>query len=90
MACRPDHTPQIKRINRMIGQLGGIKNMIEEEVYCPEILIQTKAVSSALRSLETSLLEGHLSGCVSDSFEAGTDSDKKIEELLQIFKTRLK
>tara|TARA_X000000950_G_C13709688_1_gene575656 strand:- start:285 stop:557 length:273 start_codon:yes stop_codon:yes gene_type:complete len=90
MACKPDHTPQIKRINRMIGQLGGIKNMIEEEVYCPEILIQTKAVSSALRSLETSLLEGHLSGCVSDSFEVGKGSDKKIEELLQIFKTRLK
>ena len=90
MACKPDHTPQIKRINRMIGQLGGIKNMIEEEVYCPEILIQTKAVSSALRSLETSLLEGHLSGCVSDSFEVGEGSDRKIEELLQIFKTRLK
>ena len=90
MACRPDHTPQIKRINRMIVQLGGIKNMIEEEVYCPEILIQTKAVSSALRSLETSLLEGHLNGCVSESFEAGEGSEKKIEELLQIFKTRLK
>jgi hypothetical protein len=32
MACKPDHTPQIKRINRMIGQLGGIKKMIEEGV----------------------------------------------------------
>ena len=42
----------------MIGQLGGVKKMIEDGVYCPEILIQTKAVSSALRSLETSLLEG--------------------------------
>ena len=90
MACKPDHTDQIKRINRMIGQLGGVKKMIEEGVYCPEILIQTKAVSSALRSLETSLLEGHLNGCVTDAFNSGKGQDIKVEELLQIFKTRIK
>tara|TARA_Y100000389_G_C17341072_1_gene453366 strand:- start:1 stop:273 length:273 start_codon:yes stop_codon:yes gene_type:complete len=90
MACKPDHTPQIQRINRMIGQLSGIKKMIDDGVYCPEILIQTKAVSSALRSLETSLLSGHLDGCVSESFKSGIGRDKKIEELLHIFKTRIK
>jgi CsoR family transcriptional regulator, copper-sensing transcriptional repressor len=90
MACKPDHTPQIKRINRMIGQLGGIKKMIEEGVYCTDILIQTKAISSALRSLETSLLEGHLKGCVSEAFETGKGREKKIDELLQVFKTRIK
>ena len=90
MACKPDHTSQIKRINRMVGQLGGIKKMIEEGVYCPEILIQTKAVSSALRSLETSLLEGHLNGCVNESFETGEGRHEKVDELLQIFKTRIK
>ena len=90
MECKPDHTPQIKRLNRMIGQLGGIKKMIEDGVYCPEILIQTKAVSSALRSLETSLLEGHLNGCVTEAISSGLDKDKKLEELLHIFKTRIK
>ena len=90
MACKPDHTDQIKRINRMIGQLGGVKKMIEDGVYCPEILIQTKAVSSALRSLETSLLEGSLKGCVTDAFETGEDQEIKVNELLQIFKTRIK
>ena len=90
MACKPNHTDQIKRINRMIGQLGGVKKMIEEGVYCPEILIQTKAVSSALRSLETSLLEGHLKGCVTEAFDSGKNQDKKVNELLQIFKTRIK
>ena len=90
MACKPDHTDQIKRINRMIGQLGGVKKMIEEGFYCPEILIQTKAVSSALRSLETSLLEGHLKGCVTEAFNSSKGEDQKIEELLQIFKTRIK
>ena len=90
MACKPDHRPQLQRINRMIGQLNGIKRMIDDEVYCPEILIQTKAVSSALRSLETSLLEGHLNGCVSEALSSGKGKDKKLDELLSIFKTRIK
>ena len=90
MDCKPDHRPQIQRINRMIGQLNGVKRMIEEGIYCPEILIQTKAVSSALRSLETSLLEGHLTGCVTEAITSGKDRENKIEELIAIFKTRIK
>ena len=86
----PNHSPEIKRINRMIGQLEGVKRMIQEGVYCPEILIQTKAVSSALRSMETSLLEGHINHCVKTSIETGKDPDKKINELVSIFKTRIK
>ena len=90
MGCKPDHSNQLGRINRMIGQLGGVKKMIEDGVYCPEILIQTKAVSSALRSLETSLLEGHLKGCVQEAIASGVDKEKKINELVGIFKTRIK
>ncbi len=90
MACKPDHGPQIQRINRMVGQLNGVKRMIEEGVYCPEILIQTKAVSSALRSLETALLEGHIHHCVSEAIRTGKGKDEKIDELLSIFKTRIK
>ena len=90
MATKPDHNAEINRINRMIGQLEGVKKMISEQVYCPEILIQTKAISSALRSLETSLLENHINHCVKNSFETGNDSDKKIEELIVLFKTRIK
>lgn len=74
----------------MIGQLNGIKRMIDEKVYCPEILIQTKAISSAIRSLETSLLEGHINHCVKEAFEKQKDMDKKTEELIHIFKSRLK
>ena len=92
MACNkhPNHSAEITRINRMIGQLQGIKRMIEDNTYCPEILIQTKAISSALRSLETSILEKHIKSCVAEAFETGHEVDKKTEELIQIFKTRIK
>ena len=93
MAHEPDHLSEIRRINRIIGQLEGVKRMIEEKVYCPEILLQTKAVSSAIRSLQTKLLEGHINHCVKNSFESNSsseDSEKKIKELIELFKVRIK
>lgn len=90
MACNPDHSDQLKRINRMIGQLEGIKKMINDNTYCPKILIQTKAISSALRSLETNMLEKHIKSCVSNAIESGVGAEEKTQELLDIFKTRIK
>lgn len=90
MACNPDHTDQIKRINRIIGQLEGVKRQIEGNTYCPKILIQTKAVSSAVRSLETNLLEKHINSCVKDAIKSGKGAKEKTEELISIFKTRIK
>jgi len=90
MSICPDHRAEIKRINRIQGQLEGIKRMINEGVYCPEILIQTKAISSAIRSLETSLLEGHMNHCLMGAAGNENDLQSKIEELKLIFKTRLK
>ena len=86
----PDHKNEINRINRVIGQLEGVKKMIEDQVYCPEILIQTKAISSALRGLETSLLEKHINHCVKNAIESKKNSSQKIDELVNIFKTRIK
>ena len=57
----PSHNEQLPRINKIIGQLNGIKKMIEENRYCPEIITQLKAVSSACQSTEALLLEKHLS-----------------------------
>lgn len=90
MPCNPDHSDQIKRINRIIGQLEGVKRMIGANEYCPNILIQTKAISSAVRSLETNLLEKHINNCVKNALVSGTDADEKTQELISIFKTRLK
>jgi CsoR family transcriptional regulator, copper-sensing transcriptional repressor len=52
------------RINRIVGQVGGVKKMIEEEKYCVDILNQIAAVRSALDQLGVQLLTGHLEKCV--------------------------
>ena len=90
MSSCPDHSAELKRINRIQGQLEGVKRMINEGVYCPEILIQTKAISSAVRSLETALLEGHMNHCLMEAAGNEENLSAKIEELKQIFKTRIK
>lgn len=87
----PDHSNDIARLNRILGQIEGIKKMIEDKRYCVDILTQTKAVGSAIKGLEASILERHLHHCVSSAIEAKNknESQKKIEELLDLFTKRL-
>jgi DNA-binding FrmR family transcriptional regulator len=65
--------------------------MIEEGRYCPDILIQTRAVTSAIRSLEASLLERHLNHCVRSAFQSEDDNARqaKLAELVEIFRSRI-
>ena len=89
----PDHTKEITRIKRIKGQLDGIQKMIERGEYCIAILNQTKAVSSAVHSLETALLEKHIQHCVSGALSSDHDTqdrEKKIQELLSLFRKRMK
>lgn len=81
----PCHKGEIPRLNRVIGQLEGIKKMIETHRYCPDILIQLRAVRSAIRAVEGNILKAHLQSCVAQSFESHIDRDQKIEELKQLF-----
>lgn len=68
------------RLNRIQGQVRGIKGMIEREAYCDDILHQIIAVQSALDSVAKLLLETHLRSCVAERIQSG---DKKvIDELL--------
>jgi len=61
--------------------------MIEEHRYCPEIMTQTRAISSAVRSLEAKLLQRHLENCVRNAFKSGIkDGESKIEELVELFR----
>ena len=53
-----------KRINRIVGQVGGIKRMVEEDRYCVDILNQISAVRSALDALGVELLSNHVETCV--------------------------
>lgn len=81
----PEHKNEISRINRAIGQIEGIKKMIENNRYCPDILIQLKAVRSALKSIESNILKTHLEHCVADSFANKKDQDEKIKEIKDLF-----
>lgn len=85
----PCHAAEIKRLNRISGQVDGIKKMIDDRRYCPDILIQIKAACSAMKSLETAILETHLKHCVKRAMESRDDADmdKKIGELMKIFRS---
>lgn len=63
----------INRLNRIEGQIRGIRGMIERDAYCPDILVQASAVSSAIRSFERELLQNHLKTCVVRDIRSGND-----------------
>jgi DNA-binding FrmR family transcriptional regulator len=84
----PSHEEQLPRLNRIAGQIEGVKKMIQERRYCPDIMTQLHAVRSAIRNLEIQILDTHLSHCVIDAFQQ-TDQEKqkqKIEEIRQLIK----
>lgn len=72
------------RINRIEGQLKGIKRMVEEDAYCNDILIQLSAAQNSIKSLSNLLLENHLYNCVSRDLENG--KLETLEEVISLFK----
>lgn len=67
------------RLSRIEGQVRGLREMLEKDVYCTDILIQVSAVNAALNSFSRELLSEHLRTCVADGIRQG--DDKVIEEL---------
>lgn len=61
------------RLNRIEGQIRGIKGMIDKDVYCDDVITQISATQSALNSVASILLEGHLKGCVVNRLTEGDD-----------------
>ena len=70
----------LNRLNRIEGQIRGIKGMLENDAYCTDILIQVSAVSAALNSFNTELLSNHIHTCVAENIRKGDDS--VIDELV--------
>ena len=70
-----------RRLNRVIGQLGGIKKMVEEDRYCGDILMQVAAVESALQALGYVMLQDHMETCVVEEIQNGNTAivDEAIE-----------
>lgn len=72
------------RINRITGQLNGVKKMIEEDVYCNDVLVQLSAIENSVKSLSNHILENHLCSCVTRDLENG--KLEIIDELISLFK----
>ena len=83
------HESQIVRLNRIEGQVRGIKKMITEERYCVDILTQIRSVSRALDRVQENVFKGHLESCVKDSLSGDDflDKEKKVNEILEILST---
>lgn len=80
-----DPSSLIARINRIEGQVRGIKKMVEADRECMQVLKQIAATSGALRSLGTVLLEEHLKGCVVTAIQDQGDASEMIEQVVDIF-----
>lgn len=78
----------ISRLNRIEGQIRGVKGMIERDVYCDDVLNQIAAIQSALNGVGKLLLEGHMKSCVVERIQSGDDT--VIEELLITMKKLMK
>ena len=69
------------RLRRIEGQVRGIQRMVDEDVYCIDILTQVSAVTKALQSVAVGLVEDHLGHCVRDAVAAGgASADDKVAE----------
>lgn len=70
----------IHRLNRIEGQIRGIKGMVENDAYCPDIIIQSAAVNAAINAFNKELLANHIRTCVADDIRNG--KDEAIDELV--------
>ena len=76
------------RLNRIEGQVRGIRNMLEKDAYCPDILVQVAAAGAALNSFSKELLATHIRTCVADGIRQGDDA--VIDELVTTLQKLMK
>lgn len=78
----------VNRLNRIEGQIRGIRTMVESDAYCNDILVQSAAVTAALNAFNRELIAGHMRHCVARDLRAGDDG--VIEELVQTLQKLMK
>ncbi len=80
------HEQQIVRLNRIEGQIRGIKKMINDGRYCVDILTQIRSANRALAKVKDNIFQGHLEACVHDSLAGDDPSDreKKVNEIIEL------
>lgn len=83
-----EHKALINRLNRIEGQIRGIKGMIENDAYCTDILVQVSAVNAALNSFNKVLLEKHIKTCVTEDIKNGRNDT--VDDLLRTLQKLMK
>ena len=78
----------IHRLNRIEGQVRGIRGMVERSAYCPDILIQSAAVTAAMNAFNRELLSNHIRTCVVKDIQAG--NEEVIDELVTTLQKLMK
>ena len=74
----------VSRLNRIAGQIGGVKKMIEEDRYCDDVLVQLAAIDKSVKSLAGVILEGHLHSCLIENIREGNLT--VVDEVVDLFK----
>lgn len=72
------------RLNRLEGQIRGIANMVDDDRYCDDILIQLSAIDKSIKSLANFMLEKHMKTCVKNNLING--NDEVLDEIVNLFK----
>ncbi len=72
------------RVNRLIGQMNGVKKMIEEDRYCDDVLTQLAAIDKAVKSLAAVMLEAHMHSCLVENIKSG--NTEAVDEIVTLFK----
>lgn len=82
--CEEDKKNLVNRINRISGQVDGVKKMIENDRYCTDILIQLASIEKSIKSLASIILDNHMHSCVVKGIKEGDES--KIDEVIELFR----
>src|SRR5512141_1209852 len=82
----------LKRLRRIEGQVRGLQKMVEEDRYCPDIIVQVSSVQEALRGVARSLMRNHLTHCAAQAIGKGTPEQAQAmyDELLELIYRHLR
>lgn len=83
-----EYKDMIHRLNRIEGQIRGIKGMVEKNAYCTDILVQVAAANAALNSFNKVLLANHIKTCVTNDIREG--KEETVDELVEILQKLVK
>ena len=88
MRTEEEQRALLARLKKAEGQIRGIEKMVENNAYCPDILIQVSAVTSALNSFNKELLASHVKSCVAEDIREG--KEEAVDEMVKLLQKLMK